>query len=179
MRSILGHIISAEGCCLNSDNVFPVKKYLEAQTNYIGEVQLLLALIAYFRWYVENFRKIAKLLCNLLKNPDIKVQATPSPTATIWRVTHQAVLEKLAAAITEPPILAFPDFKLPFVLHVNASSEGWRCALYQLQKWVARVIEYDSLKLVGVEERYHSPRLEFLALKWVFCDHFREYLHYD
>lgn len=178
MRSILGHIISAEGCCLNSDNAFPLKKYLEAQTNYIGEVQRFLGLIAYFRWYVENFPKIEKVLCILLKNPDIKVQATPSPTATTWRVIHQAVLEKLAAAIAELPILVFPDFKLPFVLHVNASSERWRCALYQLQKWVARIIEYDSLKLVGVKESYRSSKLEFLALKWAFCDHFREYLHY-
>ena len=72
---------------------------------------------------MENFPKIEKVLCILLKNPDIKVQATPSPTATTWRVIHQAVLEKLAAAIAELPILAFPDFKLPFVLHVNASSE--------------------------------------------------------
>ena len=31
---------------------------------------------------------------------------------------------------------------------------------------------------MGSEEKYHSSKFEFLALKWAICDHFRDYLLY-
>ena len=40
-------------------------------------------------------------------------------------------------------------------------------------------IGYDSRTLTGSEERYHSSKLEFLALKWAICDHFKDYLFYS
>ena len=36
--AFLGHIVSEEGYRLNSDHVWPVKKYLEAPPSNIGEV---------------------------------------------------------------------------------------------------------------------------------------------
>ena len=37
--------------------------------------------------------------------------------------------------------------------------------------------------MVGAEKKYDSPKLEFLALKWAVCEHFRDYLfhvlHFD
>ena len=37
---------------------------------------------------------------------------------------------------------------------------------------------YGSRTSVGAETKYHSPELEFLALKWPICEHFRDYLFY-
>ena len=40
-------------------------------------------------------------------------------------------------------------------------------------------VAYTSRGLKGGEFRYHSSKLEFLALKWAVTDQFREYLQYQ
>ena len=40
-------------------------------------------------------------------------------------------------------------------------------------------IAYASRGLKGGESRYHSSKLEFLALKWAVTDQFKEYLQYQ
>ncbi|CAI5671134.1 unnamed protein product [Oreochromis niloticus] len=82
--------------------------------------------------------------------------------------------------LTNPPILAYPDFDLPFVLHTDASNEGLGAVLYQRQNNKLRVIGYGSRTLTPAERNYHlhSGKLEFLALKWAICDKFRDYLYY-
>ena len=39
-------------------------------------------------------------------------------------------------------------------------------------------VAYASHELKGGEKKYHSSKLEFLALKWAVTDQFREYLRY-
>uniref|UniRef100_A0A3B3HHQ1 Gypsy retrotransposon integrase-like protein 1 n=1 Tax=Oryzias latipes TaxID=8090 RepID=A0A3B3HHQ1_ORYLA len=82
--------------------------------------------------------------------------------------------------LTNPPILAYPEFDLPFVLHTDASNEGLGAVLYQRQDNKLRVIGYGSRTLTPAEKSYHlhSGKLEFLALKWAICDKFRDYLYY-
>ena len=41
-----------------------------------------------------------------------------------------------------------------------------------------RVMGYGSRALAPAEKRYHATKLEFLALKWAVCDHFRDILYY-
>ena len=53
-----------------------------------------------------------------------------------------------------------------------------RCGLFQIQHGPIRVIGYGSRILTGSEEKYHSSKLEFFALKWAICDHFEVYLFY-
>ena len=81
--------------------------------------------------------------------------------------------------MTEPPILAYPDFDLLFILHTDASGARLGCGLFQIQDGSIRVIGYGSRTLTGSEEKYHSSKLEFLALKWAICDHFKDYLFYS
>ena len=50
--------------------------------------------------------------------------------------------------------------------------------LYQDQDdGTTRVIVYASRNLSKSEKRYHSSKLEFLALKWSVCERFHEYLY--
>ncbi len=42
----------------------------------------------------------------------------------MWTDKHQEILEGLIDCLVEPPILAFPDFSQPFVLHTDASNQG-------------------------------------------------------
>ena len=87
-------------------------------------------------------------------------------------------MDNLLTCLTKPPILAYPDYSVPFILHTDASSSGLGYGLFQEQDGAIRVIGYGSWTLVGSEEKYHSSKLEFLALKWTTCYHVRDYLFY-
>ena len=74
------------------------------------------------------------------------------------------------------PILAFPNYKLPFILHTDSSTEGLGAVLYQKQEGKLRVIAYASRSVTKTESNYPAHNLEFLALKWAICEKFHEYL---
>ena len=78
-----------------------------------------------------------------------------------------------------PQVMAYPDFEKPFVLHVDASLDGLGAILYQQQSdGKLSVIAYASRTLSEAEKKYHSGKLEFLALKWALSERFRDYLFY-
>ena len=65
------------------------------------------------------------------------------------------------------PVLAFADFHKPFLLETDASGDGLGAVLSQKQEDSRyRPVDYASCGLKGGELRYHSSKLEFLALKW-------------
>ena len=74
-------------------------------------------------------------------------------------------------------MLAYADFKAPFILHTDASGEGLGAVLYQVQEGRQRVIAYASRSLSKSEKNYPVHKLEFLALKWAITDKFHEYLY--
>ena len=77
-------------------------------------------------------------------------------------------------------VLAFADFKKPFLLETDASIEGLGAVLSQKQDDSRyHPIAYASRSLKGGELKYHSSKLEFLVLKWAMTEQFREYLQYQ
>ena len=63
-------------------------------------------------------------------------------------------------------------------MHTDASKLGLGAVLYQEQDdGTTRVIAFASRSLSNSEQRYHSSKLEFLALKWAIHDQFHEYLY--
>lgn len=103
-----------------------------------------------------------------------------SKTPIQWTDGHQTVLEQLIGILSHPPVLSYPDFELPFVLHTDASQHGLGAVLYQQQSGKLKVIAYGSRTLTPAEKNYnlHSGKLESLALKWSVCEKFRDYLFY-
>jgi hypothetical protein len=72
--------------------------------------------------------------------------------------------------LTSPPILAYADYTLPFILHTDASNEGLGVVLYQKEGGIDRVIAYGNRSLRGAERLYPAHKQEFLALKWAVTD---------
>ena len=77
-------------------------------------------------------------------------------------------------------VLVFADFKKPFLLETDASIEGLGAVLSQWQDdGRYHPVAYASRGLKGGKLKYHSSKLEFLALKWAVSEQFREYLQYQ
>ena len=101
----------------------------------------------------------------------------PSLHNVEWKRIHQKVAEILLDKLVSPPIIAYPDFSKPFLLHTDASQEQQQ---NQQQQDKLRVITYVSRTLNQAEQNYymHSGKLEFLALKWAVIEQFHDYLYY-
>ena len=92
-----------------------------------------------------------------------------------WSEAAQSAFEVLKELCVNAPILAFPNYKLPFILHTDSSTEGLGAVLYQKQEGKLRVIAYVSRSVTKTESNYPAHKLEFLALKWAICEKFHEY----
>ena len=98
------------------------------------EVRSFLDFVSYYRRFIPNFSKVAKPLNQLLQN----LEGTPSQKKTFkvyWGPDQQEAFETLQMLCTESPILAYADFKAPFVLHTDASGDGLGAVLYQSPRW--------------------------------------------
>ena len=72
-----------------------------------------------------------------------------------------------------PPVLAYPDFEKPFVLHTDASNEGLGAVLEQ-EKEDGRVA-YATRSLNRHEQNYGITDMAALGVVWA-AKHFRAYL---
>uniref|UniRef100_A0A8C6LDR0 Gypsy retrotransposon integrase-like protein 1 n=1 Tax=Nothobranchius furzeri TaxID=105023 RepID=A0A8C6LDR0_NOTFU len=192
----LGRIVSAEGNKIDPSDTAAVRVLKDKEPKTVGELRQILGLLSYYRQYIRDFSRIAAPLYDLTKGPGkdqsrppckgkksqsyTEIKVVPSHTPIEWTEGHQQILEKLIDCLIHPPILAFPDFSLPFVVHTDASSKGLGAVLYQKQNGKLRVIAYGSRTLSAPEKNYnlHSGKLEFLALKWAITEKFRDYLYY-
>ena len=182
----------------DTSNIKAIHQLRDSKPTTVGDVRQIIGFLNYYRKYIQNFSQIAKPLFELLqKQPQQDRNSSqkknfknchqnknqvnvPSKTPIDWQSHHQQALNKLIDCLSSPPLLAYPDFNLPFVLHTDASALGLGAVLYQEQNEVLRVIGYASRILTTAEKNYHlhSGKLEFLALKWAVCDHFRDFLFY-
>ena len=193
----LGGIVSQEGYRADPENIKPIVSLKERTPKTVGEVRQLMGLLGYYQRYIENFSRVAKPIYDLLKydtkcppgkkqqpkekcRPKKKTHQVLCLTPVSWSDEHQSALNFLIDCLTSPPVMAYPDYEIPFVLHADASQEGLGAVLYQKQQGRMHVIGYASRTLTPPETKYHlhSGKLEFLALKWAITEHFRDYLFY-
>ncbi len=80
----------------------------------------------------------------------------------------------LEDALTRAPILAFPDYKLPFTMYTDASALGIACVLMQTEEVKClHAIPYVSRVLTSAEFKYCVTHLEALAVVGA-LQHFRD-----
>ena len=167
----LAHHVSQKG-------VLPLKKNLESiaqcpPPDTYTKVKSFVGLVGHYRHFIKGFAKIAAPLYDLTSgdNKDKK-----SEHVDLSSDAHEA-FDRLKAACLQAPILAFPDFNKPFLLETDASGRGLGAVLSQKQAdgWY-HPITYASHVMNKTEQRYHSNKQEFLALKWAVMEQFHEYL---
>ena len=172
--SYLGHKVSAAGMEPGTEGLKGIAEIAPPAT--YTQVYKFLGATGYFRCFIKGYTRIAKLLNDLLQgeNSELKSQLLGLPPDAL------AMFQELKMKCLTAPVLAFADFKKPFLLETDASIEGLGVMLSQKQDdGQYHPVAYASQGLKGGESRYHSSKLEFLALKWAVTDQFKEYLQYQ
>ena len=168
----LGHIVSEHGIETNPKKIEVIQKW-PIPTN-ITETRSFLGLCNYYRKFIKDYAKIAKPLYKLISGENSKKKNNEIE----WTSHCQFAFDLLKKLCTEAPVLAYADYTKTFKVHTDASEDGLGAVLYQDQNdGTSRVIAYASRSLKKSEKKYHSSKLEFLALKWAITDRFHEYLY--
>ena len=167
--------MSGKGTATNPKKVEAVTKWPTPKTVY--DVRSFLGFVGYYRRFIKDFSKIAKPIREVITGLENQSKRTAKKTFVEWTEAADSAFEHLKKLYTSTPILAYPDYKLPFVLHTDSSSEGLGAVLYQKQDGKLRVIAYASRSVSKSESHYPAHKLEFLALKWAVCEKFHEYLY--
>ena len=125
-----------------------------------------MGLTHYYRKFIKGCAQIASPLHELTKKG----------TKFVWTDACQDAFYTLKKALTEAPILVYPDFNLPFLLATDASNDAIGMVLGQKQNGREVVISYAGRKLNPAERNYSVTEREALAV----VDgvrHFQTYLY--
>ncbi len=172
----LGHVISSEGIRVDSEKVSALDSWPVPKST--KEVRQLIGFMSYYRRFVPKFAQILRPLHILIGSKDKKKASEPF----VWSNECQTTFDQLKLCLMSPPVLAYPDFGLPFILKTDGSHLGLGAVLSQKQGGVERVIAFASKGLRGSErnDKYYSAfKLELLALKWAATEKFKEYLMFS
>lgn len=175
----LGHVISKEGIQVDQEKVqvletWPVPKCPR-------DVRQVLGFMSYYRRFVPQFAQIARPLHELIGKSHKALESSRALSFE-WSKQCQEAFDTLRQALMSPPVLAFPDFSLPFTVTTDGSLRGLGAILTQKRDCVEHVIAYASRGLRGSEKNdrnYSAFKLELLALKWAITEKFREYLRFS
>ena len=143
----------------------------------VYDVRSFLGFVGYYRRFIKNFSKITKPLREVITGLENQSKRAAKKTYIEWTDLADAAFENLKTMCVSTPILAYPDYQLPFTLHTDSSSDGLGAVLYQKQDGKQRVIAYASRSVSKAESNYPAHKLEFLALKWAVCEKFHECLY--
>ena len=182
----LGHVLSKDGISPNLEKVSKVKDW--PVPKMAKEVHSFLRLASYYHWFIPQFVKWANPLHDLIhpiamkkKCAGVKVPPlSPNLPPFQWMPEHQESFEKLKEALTSAPVLSYPNYSKQFILEMDASLKGLGTVLSQEDSnGNLYIVSYVSQTLKPYEhlmKNYSSAKLELLALKWLVCEKFRDYL---
>ena len=168
----LGHIVSSRGIKTNPQKIMAIVNW--PQPKNVTQVRSFLRFCNYYGKFIKGYAQIAKPLYQLIAgdNAERKVNEIE------WTDHCEEAFLKLKKICSDTPILAYADYTKSFKIHTDPSEQGLGAVLYQDQDdGTTRIIAYASRNLSKSEKRYHSSKLEFLALKWSICECFHKYLY--
>ncbi|MBW0570637.1 hypothetical protein O181_110352 [Austropuccinia psidii MF-1] len=152
----LGHVVSGLSLGIDKNKVAAV--LLKPMPQNKKEIQSFLGFAGYYRQHIKDFASIARPLYKLCDKD------------TVFEMTVDRVkaFESLREALTTSPLLLMPDFKLPFILYIDASGDRLGPALHQVEiineKPVERPICFISRQIKPTEARYGESEMECLCL---------------
>ena len=116
---LLGHIVCRQGIMVDAVKIAIIVNL--PPPNSVRQLRTTLGQIGYYRKFIKGCAQITAPMEKLLKC-DVKFQ---------WTQECQRSLDILKEKMVTVPILVFPDWKLSFHVHVDASSIALRAILAQ------------------------------------------------
>lgn len=150
----LGHIVSKAGLKPDPSKVEAIKRYPTPKS--VTEIRAFLGLVGYYRRLIIDFAKIAHPLTALTKK-NVRYE---------WSEECQQAFDTLRLALTEEPILQYPNLEKPFSLFVDASGYALGAVLCQEKDGHELPVAYASRQLNRAEMNYCTTERECLAMLW-------------
>ena len=149
----LGVIIGEDGVRMEKEKMQEVIKWLVPRST--KDVQKFLGLANYYRWFVKDFARIAKLLYKMTRK-EIKWS---------WGKRQQKAFEELKERFMTELVLVTPDLDKEMRVETDASDfvmGGVLSMRYEDEKW--RPVAYISKLLNEAKRNYEIHDKEMLAI---------------
>lgn len=160
----LGHKCTASGIQPDPEKLRCVMEYPVPKDK--DETKRFVAFANYYRRFMRNFAALCRLLNNL----------TRKNTSFEWTPECQTAFDTLKKMLTDPPVLAYPDFSKPFILTTDASKFACGAVLSQLIDGIERPIAFASKPFTQGEVNKITKEQELIAIHWG-VKHFYPYLY--
>ena len=145
----LGHIVSEEGIAVDPDKIQAVLSFPTPKC--VKNVRQFLGLTSFYRRHVEGYSHIASPMNALLRKSN----------TFAWTPECAQAMQSLKKALTQTPVLAYPEYDQPFILYTDASKIAIGAILCQKNADdKERVIGYHGRSLGKAEKNYSNPERE-------------------
>ena len=115
--------------------------------------------VNYYRSLIPNYGRITADLFRICEGRTRNCNWTPSTVRSF---------ASLKQALITAPVLAFPNFNLPFFIQTDASNNAIGAVLLQKQNKLFKPIAFASRKLSETEKRYSATERELLAIIYAY-----------
>lgn len=155
MRSLkyLGYIVDEKGIRPDPEKISAIEDYPVPKT--VKDIRRLIGLTGWYRRFIPDFASISAPITALVKKGCTKI---------VWTTEAQEALVRIKVALTSAPVLANPNYDLPFIIQTDASDAGMGAVLVQGDGEEERVIAYWSQKLSSAQRKYQTTERECLAV---------------
>ncbi|GMI72124.1 hypothetical protein HRI_000881700 [Hibiscus trionum] len=120
----LGYVISKGTILMDQSKVKCIREWPTPKS--VKELRGFIGLSGYYRRFVQGYGCIARPLTELLKKDGWK-----------WSQVEESAFERLKQCVSSAPVLALPDFNVPFIVETDASNVGVGAVLVQKGRPVA------------------------------------------
>lgn len=152
--TFLGYVLMNDGLTPNPERLKPILEYKRPTT--VKELKRLIGLIGWYRRFIENAAGILAPLTEMTKG-DKKRKIE-------WTEEAERAFEQIKQALISAPILASPDYSLPYTIYTDASLVAGAAVLTQVHDGIEKVIAYHSCKFSRTQQNYSATERECLAV---------------
>lgn len=160
----LGHRCTSEGILPDPDKLkcvidYPVPIDKDSTKRFV-------AFANYYRRFLKNFSGTSAPLNRL----------TRKSVDFIWTKDCQTAFDKIKKMLTNPPVLAYPDFSKPFIITTDASKYACGAVLSQEIDGFEKPVAFASKSFTKGEINKITKEQELIAIHWA-VKHFRPYIY--